>query len=48
MKIRSASADELCLGASFEHDDGRLSKWRYAAVKAVYRTALEVLRWLLG
>ena len=48
MKIRSASVDELWLGAQLEHQDGRLRTWRYRVARAVHLAALWLLRAALG
>jgi hypothetical protein len=48
MKIRSASVDELLLGARMEHDDGRLCHWRFRIVDWAYRAALTIMRKVLS
>lgn len=44
MKICSAGVDEILNGAQYSYENGRLGRWRFVAMRALYLATLFLLR----
>lgn len=44
MKIRSADLETIWSGAQYEHEAGRLPRWRFLLIRGVYVVALSLMR----